>query len=185
MTAGSGSATPSVPQPALAPVDRAVVAAQLGRAPRAIRAVAHRCPCGNPDVVETSPQLPDGTPFPTLYYLTCPRAASAIGTLEASGLMSRMTDRLRSDPELAARYRAAHESYLARREQLGHVEHIAGVSAGGMPNRVKCLHVLVAHALAAGPGVNPLGDEALALLEPWWQQGPCVPRPADSSGEAS
>jgi hypothetical protein len=155
--------------------DRAIVAAQLGREPRAIRAVAHRCPCGDPDVIETNPSLPDGTPFPTLYYLTCPRAAAAIGTLEASGLMRHMTDRLRSDGALAAAYQAAHESYLARREQIGHVAHIAGISAGGMPNRVKCLHVLVAHSLAAGPGVNPLGDEALALLPEWWSAGPCVP----------
>ncbi len=161
----------------LDPADREVVAAQLGRPPRAIRAVAHRCPCGNPDVIETSPRLPDGTPFPTLYYLTCPRAASAIGTLEASGLMSEMTDRLRDDPALATSYRAAHENYLARREEIGHVDEIAGISAGGMPNRVKCLHVLVGHALAAGPGVNPLGDEALARLDPWWTAGPCVVRP--------
>jgi uncharacterized protein len=154
--------------------DRAVVAAQLGRAPRAIRAVAHRCACGNPDVIETSPRLPDGTPFPTLYYLTCPRAAAAIGTLESSGIMREMSDRLRGDPDLAAAYRSAHEAYLARREQIAHVDEIAGISAGGMPNRVKCLHVLVGHALAAGPGVNPLGDEALAALPDWWEGGPCV-----------
>jgi hypothetical protein len=154
--------------------DRAVVAAQLGRSPRAVRAVAHRCPCGNPDVVETSPRLPDGSPFPTLYYLTCPRAASAIGTLEASGLMSEMTDRLAADPELAAAYTAAHEAYLARREEIGHVDEIDGISAGGMPKRVKCLHVLVGHALAAGRGVNPLGDEALDQLPDWWVNGPCV-----------
>jgi uncharacterized protein len=155
--------------------DRAIVAAQLGRAPRAIRSVAHRCSCGNPDVVETSPRLPDGTPFPTLYYLTCPRAAAAIGTLESSGLMREMTERLRTDAALAAQYRTAHDSYLARREQIGPVEQIAGVSAGGMPNRVKCLHVLVAHSLAVGPGVNPLGDEALAALPDWSAAGPCVP----------
>jgi len=154
--------------------DRAVVAQQLGRPPRAIRSVAHRCPCGNADVIETSPRLPDGTPFPTLFYLTCPKAASMIGTLEASGLMSEMTDRLKVDEELAASYRAAHESYLARRESHGQVPEIAGVSAGGMPRRVKCLHVLVGHSLAVGPGVNPLGDEALAMLGEWWAGGPCV-----------
>src|SRR4051812_3581154 len=154
--------------------DRAVVGAQLGRAPRAIRAVAHRCPCGNPDVIETSPRLPEGTPFPTLYYLTCPRAAAAIGTLESSGMMREMSDRLRTDADLAAAYLAAHEAYLARREEIGHVGEIAGISAGGMPNRVKCLHVLVGHSLAAGPGVNPLGDEALAALPDWWANGPCV-----------
>ena len=107
------------PEPrSLAENDRATVAAQLGRTPRAIRAVAHRCPCGLPDVIESSPRLPDGTPFPTLYYLTCPRASAAIGRLEASGLMAEMTDHLASDTTLADRYRMAHESYLRRREQL-------------------------------------------------------------------
>ena len=154
--------------------DRAAVAAQLGREPRAMRAVAHRCACGLPDVVETSPRLPDGTPFPTLYYLTCPRAAAAIGTLEASGLMREMTERLHVDGKLADAYREAHEAYLARREQIGQVAEIAGISAGGMPNRVKCLHVLVGHSLAAGRGVNPLGDEALDALPPWWTAGRCV-----------
>src|SRR5207253_10436859 len=100
-----------VSEPTVSTPDRAVVAAQLGRTPRAIRAVAHRCPCGNPDVIETSPRLPDGTPFPTLYYLTCPRASAAIGTLESSGMMREMTERLTHDTELADRYRAAHESY--------------------------------------------------------------------------
>jgi hypothetical protein len=156
------------------PDDLARVRAQLGRVPRGVVAVAHRCRCGLPDVVETAPRLADGTPFPTLFYLTCPRAVGAIGTLEASGLMREMTDRLRDDPELAARYRAAHEDYLVRRAGLGDVPEIAGVSAGGMPDRVKCLHVLVGHALAAGAGVNPLGDEALALLPDWSAQGPCV-----------
>jgi hypothetical protein len=163
-----------VSAPQVSAEDRAIVAAQLGRAPRAIRQVAHRCACGNPDVVETSPRLPDGTPFPTLYYLTCPRAAAAIGTLEASGLMREMTERLRTDEGLSAAYREAHERYLAHREGIGHVAEIAGISAGGMPTRVKCLHVLVGHALAEGPGANPLGDEALALLPDWSAGGPCV-----------
>jgi uncharacterized protein len=163
----------------LAGADRTVVEAQLGRAPRAMRSVAHRCPCGNPDVVQTSPRLPDGTPFPTLYYLTCPRAAAAVGRLEAAGVMREMTARIRTDPDLAAAYLAAHEAYLARRQRLGAVPEIEGISAGGMPNRVKCLHVLVAHALAAGPGANPLGDEALRLLPAWWSDGPCVP-PAEN-----
>lgn len=122
----------------------------------------------------TEPRLPDGTPFPTVYYLTCPKAAGAIGTLEASGLMAEMSDRLEHDGELAAHYRRAHDAYLADREALGHVEEIAGISAGGMPTRVKCLHVLAGHALAAGPGVNPLGDETLTAIGNWWANGSCV-----------
>lgn len=151
---------------------------QLGRRPRDIHAIAHRCPCGAPDVVATKPRLADGTPFPTFYYATCPRLTGAISTLEGSGVMSEMSERLLNDEQLAANYRAAHEAYLADRQATGMVvPEIDGISAGGMPDRVKCLHVLVAHALSAGPGVNPLGDEALALLRErvgqWWLQ-PCA-----------
>ena len=142
--------------------------AQLGRAPRGAVAVAHRCPCGQPDVVRTVPRLPDGTPFPTTYYATCPRLTSAISTLESDGRMRAMQDRLVGDHALAEAYHRAHERYLADRAELGHVTEIEGISAGGMPTRVKCLHVLVAHSLASGAGVNPFGDEALAALEPWW-----------------
>ena len=154
--------------------DLAAVEQQLGRVPRGVAAVAHRCPCGHPDVLRTEPRLPDGTPFPTTYYATCPRLTGAISTLETSGLMREMTGRLRSDPELASAYTAAHEDYLRRRGELGDVAEIAGISAGGMPDRVKCLHVLVGHSLAVGPGVNPLGDEALEALGQWWAAGPCV-----------
>ncbi|MGF1663975.1 MAG: DUF501 domain-containing protein [Kineosporiaceae bacterium] len=157
------------------PRDVDAVARQLGRPPRGMVSVAHRCPCGLPDVVRTMPRLPDGTPFPTHYYLTCPRAASLVGTLEADGRMREMTGRLGADPDLAVRYAAAHARYLADRESLGHVAEIEGVSAGGMPDRVKCLHALLAHALVAGPGVNPLGDEVRESLGDWWAAGPCVP----------
>ena len=151
-----------------------VIATQLGRQPRGLVRVAHDCPCGLPDVVETAPRLDDGTPFPTTYYLTCPRASSAVAALEAAGLMREMTARLATDPDLAAAYRDAHADYLARRARLGDVPEIEGISAGGMPDRVKCLHVLLAHALAAGSGVNPLGDEVLALVQGWWKEGPCI-----------
>jgi hypothetical protein len=90
--------------------------------------------------------------------------------------MREMEARLRDEPELAAAYRAAHERYLADRLALGDVPEIAGVSAGGMPDRVKCLHVLAAQSLAMGRGVNPLGDEVLDLLGDWWASGPCVER---------
>ncbi len=160
------------------PADRAAIHAQLGRPPRSIHAIGHRCPCGNPDVVTTEPRLDNGTPFPTTFYLTCPRAASRIGTLEASGLMKEMTERLGEDAELAAAYRKAHEAYLAARAEIeaetGPVPEIEGISAGGMPDRVKCLHVLAGQALAQGRGVNPLGDEVLDLLGEWWAGGPCV-----------
>jgi hypothetical protein len=168
------------------PADVAAIQAQLNRRPRGIDSIGHRCPCGNPDVVTTEPRLPDGTPFPTTFYLTCPRAASRIGTLEGNGVMKEMQDRLGTDEELAAAYRAAHERYLAYRAEVADragldVPEIEGISAGGMPDRVKCLHVLAGQSLAMGRGVNPLGDEVLDALGEWCASGPCVSveRPAE------
>jgi len=162
----------------------AVVAAQLGRAPRGLRAVAHTCPCGLPDVVETAPRLPDGTPFPTLYYLTCPRAVAAVSRLEAAGMMKAMTARL-ADEKTRAAQEAAHRDYLARRAAAALSAGVAPLppgtqSAGGMPDRVKCLHALVAHELAV-PGANPFGREAAAAAGPWWEGGPCVAVMPDSA----
>ena len=76
--------------------------------------------------------------------------------------MREMTERLAADEDLAAAYRRAHESYLAERDAIEPLG--TTVTAGGMPDRVKCLHVLIGHSLAAGPGVNPLGDEAIRAL---------------------
>jgi hypothetical protein len=156
----------------LGPEDRDTVARQLGREPRALAGVAHRCPCGQPDVVETAPRLEDGTPFPTLYYLTCPRATAAASRLESAGLMRQWQDELATDPRLAERYRAAHEAYLATRDEREVLP--TRMTAGGMPDRVKCLHALAGHALAVGPGVNPIGDRAVEGMGEWWAAGPCA-----------
>lgn len=160
--------------PQVSEQDLAVVAEQLGRPPRGVVEVAARCVCGRPLVVRTAPRLEDGAPFPTTFYLTCPPAVAAVSTLEASGAMKEMTARVADDADLAAAYRAAHEDYLRRRAELGEVPEIEGISAGGMPDRVKCLHVLVAHSLAVGPGVNPFGDEALERIRDTWRPDRCT-----------
>ena len=154
--------------------DLAVIENQLGRTPRDVHAIAYRCPCGKPAVVETPPRLSNGEPFPTFYYATCPRLTAAISTLETTGMMGEMQARLETDAVLAGDYAAAHDDYIAARSALQiDVPEVENVSAGGMPNRVKCLHSLIAHSLSAGPGVNPLGDEALAALPEWWKQMSC------------
>ncbi|MET4638963.1 DUF501 domain-containing protein [Mycetocola sp. 2940] len=141
--------------------DIRAVSAQLGRPARNVVGIAARCVCGAPTVVSTAPRLDDGTPFPTFYYLTHPAATAAVSTLEATRVMNEFNDDLAADAELLAAYAAAHAAYLADRESIAVVPEIANISAGGMPVRVKCLHALVGHALAAGPGVNPIGDRAL------------------------
>ncbi|MPV48701.1 DUF501 domain-containing protein [Pseudactinotalea sp. HY160] len=158
---------------AVAASDIDILAQQLGRVPRGVVSIAARCVCGRPTVVRTAPRLDDGTPFPTTFYLTCPGATKAASTLEARGVMREMAEELAEDADLAAAYGRAHEDYLARRAELGDVPEIAGISAGGMPTRVKCLHALVGHALAVGPGVNPLGDRALELMDPLWSPARC------------
>lgn len=145
--------------------DIAIVSAQLGRPARGVLGVSARCVCGAPTVVATAPRLTHGEPFPTLYYLTHPAATAAISHLEAEHVMADLQQALADDPALAAGYGAAHRAYLADRESIAVVPEIAGISAGGMPTRVKCLHALAAHALSAGPGVNPLGDIALERAE--------------------
>jgi exopolyphosphatase/guanosine-5'-triphosphate,3'-diphosphate pyrophosphatase len=144
--------------------------------------VAHRCACGLPDVVATEPRLPDGTPFPTTFYLTCPRATAAASMLESEALMVSYGKRIAPGGDWHEAYLRAHDDYLTRRAELGEVGEIAGISAGGMPDRVKCLHALIGHSLAAGPGVNPVGDAALAELVSrglWPAEGatavPCAP----------
>lgn len=145
--------------------DVRIVSRQLGRPARDVAGIAARCTCGAPTVVSTRPRLTDGTPFPTFYYLTHPAATAAVSTLEAEGQMPGLAALLVGEDgrvsDVGERYRAAHDQYIADRETYGVVEEITGVSAGGMPDRVKCLHALVGHALAAGPGVNPIGDIAL------------------------
>ncbi|MCH6232251.1 DUF501 domain-containing protein [Microbacterium sp. CFH 31415] len=160
------------PYPPATDADLAVLREQLGRPARGVVGIAARCVCGNPTVVATSPRLPDGTPFPTFYYLTHPAATVAMSVLEAEHTMRELNDALVEDEELAAGYARAHEAYLRDRAAYGEVEEIAGISAGGMPTRVKCLHALAGHALAAGPGVNPIGDRALALSS--WSPDRCV-----------
>ncbi|GGO58985.1 hypothetical protein GCM10010910_00850 [Microbacterium nanhaiense] len=148
-----------------------VVSSQLGREARGIVGIAARCVCGNPTVVATAPRLPQGTPFPTFYYLTHPAATAEMSRLEAGQVMVEFTELLENDEAVRQQYERAHEAFLADRAQFGDVPEVAGISSGGMPTRVKCLHALAGHALAAGPGVNPIGD--LALERSAWSPQRC------------
>lgn len=173
--------TPQLRLDPATPADLEALAAQLGRTPRGVVAIAARCVCGAPAVVATAPHLPDGTPFPTNFYLTLPSLVKAASTLEAGHYMEELNQRLADDAELATAYAAAHDLYLRQRRVIAQaggcheVPEIENVSAGGMPTRVKCLHALVGHALASGPGGNPIGDIALAELAArgLWEASKC------------
>lgn len=170
---GSEAGSSDVGGSAVSQEDLDFVATQLGREPRGVLEIAYRSPDGRPGVVKTSPKLPDGTPFPTLYYLTDPRLTAEASRQESAGVMREMTERLGTDAELAAGYQRANDSYLAERNEIESLG--TDFTGGGMPDRVKCLHVLIAHSLAKGPGLNPLGDESVALAAENRLRGTAIP----------
>lgn len=145
-------------------LDMEIMSRQLGRTMRGVVSIARRCACGAPAVVRTLPRLPSGAPFPTSFYLTLPSLVEEISRVEATGTLAEWTEELAGDPEAQRKHRRAHEHFLERRDELGDVEEIRGISCGGMPERVKCLHALAGHALAEGPGLNPYGDRVLEQI---------------------
>lgn len=160
-----------------APADDATVAvlsAQLGRPARGRPAVVHRCGHGLPTVVRVDPRLEDGTPFPTTFWLACPLLRSAVGRMEADHEMVRLNERLAEDEDLRVAYAAGADRYVAFRDALGAPgPPLDGApTAGGMPTRVKCLHVHLAHHLATGD--NPIGAHVADALLPMACDVPCV-----------
>jgi len=155
--------------------DRAVVAAQIGRIPRSRVDVVARCPLGLPAVTRVPPLLDDGTPFPTLYWLSCPLAVLRISRLESEGAITAMEERLARDPELARRHEAAMERYRRDRDALlppGHAGPAPRGGVAGATKGVKCLHAHAADALAGND--NPVGEWVLSRIGPLDCTEPCV-----------
>jgi hypothetical protein len=152
----------------------AVITEQLGRPARGRPAVTHRCGHGLPTVVRVDPRLEDGTPFPTTFWLACPLLRSAVGRMEADLEMVRLNARLAEDDALRDEYAATAERYVAFRDRLGDPQPpLDGApTAGGMPKRVKCLHVHLAHHLATGD--NPIGAHVADAVLPMACPAPCV-----------
>lgn len=160
---------------------RQVISEQLGRPARGEPAVVHHCQFGLPTVVRVQPRLDDGRPFPTTFWLTCPVLRSRVGTLEADHAMVGLNERLEGDDELATAYRDAHERYVDFRDTLDTpLEGRPG--SGGMPNRVKCLHVHAAHHLATGD--NDIGRWTVEQATPAPCPRPCAGPDADTNGPA-
>jgi hypothetical protein len=159
--------------------DLAIVERQLGRPPRAFRRVAVRCPHGTPAVTEQDPYGPDGEPFPTTYYLTCPRLVAAIARIEAAGGVERWSREVEDDSALAESLERATQ----RQREIRHVLAAGrtgrddgaslelGIGGSRSPMKLKCLHAHAAFALA-NPGYE-LGDRILAEVEPVWPEDGC------------
>jgi len=159
-------------RPLLDDRERRLAGRMIGRPLRGDSAAAVRCAWGLPAVLRVDPRLRDGTPFPTTFWLACPIANQRVGRLEAEGAMVGLNERLAADGDLAASYGAAHERYLAFRDSLGDPLPRRTDSAGGMPDRVKCLHALYGHHLATRD--NPVGAWVADRNEPMPCPAPCV-----------
>lgn len=159
--------------------DRAIVARQLGREPRAFGQVAVRCPYGLPAVTEQRPYGPDGEPFPTTYYLTCPHLVAAVARLEAAGGVERWSGAVRGDAALAGSLgRATEEQATLRRALAGGARGVddgasldSGIGGSRSPTNLKCLHAHVAYALAR-PGYQ-LGERIFEEVVDPWPPGRC------------
>jgi hypothetical protein len=155
--------------------DRGAVEAQIGRPPRSTVVVAARCHLGLPTVIVVPPLLDDGTPFPTLYWLTCPLASKRIGRLEADSGVKRAEHMLAADPDLAAAHESAMEQYTEARDRMvpdGYRGHRPRGGVGGTGAGVKCLHAHYAHTAAGND--NPVGAWTAGQIEPLDCRHPCV-----------
>jgi hypothetical protein len=160
--------------------DRALVALQIGREPRAFRRVVVRCPFGRPAITEQSPYDLEGDPFPTTYYVTCRWLVAAISRIEADGGVERWTQALEVDVELAASRAAGDEEQRRIRTRLaagqtgsdGGASLELGIGGAGRTGSLKCLHAHAAFALAR-PGYE-LGDRIVAELAPLWPDRCCT-----------
>lgn len=146
--------------------DRTVIETQIGRPLRAPSTVVSRCHLDLPVVVRVPPILDDGTPFPTLYWLTCPLARARIGRLEAGGGVKRMDSKAESDPEFSLRLQEAHRTYESQRDALvpAGTQPAPSGGVGGSLGGVKCLHAHFAHTRAGGD--NPVGELVSGWIEP-------------------
>jgi uncharacterized protein len=159
--------------------DRAVVERQLGRRPRAFRRVVARCPFGLPAVTEQAPYDPDGEPFPTTYWLTCPHLVAAVARLEAAGGVEGWSRAVAEDPTLSASLdRATEEQRRLRRDLAGGLHGSdegasldLGIGGSRSPRHLKCLHAHVAFALAR-PGYA-VGERILEEVEEPWPTVRC------------
>jgi uncharacterized protein len=176
--AGDASYEAQLARPLISEDDAVLAARMIGRPLRGQSAVAVRCAWGLPAVLRVSPRLDDGTPFPTLFWLACPLANRHVGRLEAQGEMARLSGCLHADERLATAYAHAAQRYVAARDALGGPLP-RNVAAGGMPERVKCLHALYAHHLATAD--NPVGAWVGEWVEPLACPAPCVPRCSDGA----
>lgn len=154
--------------------DRSVIETQIGRPQRADSEVVSRCHLGLPVVIKVPPLLDDGTPFPTLYWLSCPVAVSRIGRLEGSGGVRRMEAKAEADPSFGAALEEAHRSYAAERDALlpAGVHPVPTGGVGGSATGVKCLHAHYAHFRAGA--TNPVGQLVSGWVEPLDCTEPCV-----------
>ena len=145
--------------------DLEAVSEQLGRSPDIPFEVVARCEAagGHPLVIRNHPLDPEGRPFPTLYWLTCPVAVRKVSGIESDGWIGRLNLRMEEDPDFAAAVERAHRAYAGERARaLPGAGGWGGV--GGTRIGVKCLHAHYAYRLAGRD--DPVGEWVAERVEP-------------------
>ncbi|TGD74694.1 DUF501 domain-containing protein [Mangrovimicrobium sediminis] len=163
----------------VSPQQQARVAELLGREPRGLAAIAVAGSGGEPVVIRVA-ALVDDKPFPTLFWLVCPRLNYRIDVVEAGGLIARLQARIDADPALREamvedhrRHIALRDSYIdaaqrQRLQQLGFAAVFECKGIGGIADfgRIRCLHTWYAAHLVEPNTVGRLLDEYWAASAP-------------------
>ncbi len=147
--------------------ERGLVEAQIGRPPRSVIDATARCHLDLPVVITVPPLLDDGTPFPTLYWLTCPLASKRIGRIEAGGGVRAAEVMLAEDAGLRGSHESAMERYRDDRDARVPEDHTGPRPSGGVGGTgagVKCLHAHYADSAAGND--NPIGAWVGSQIEP-------------------
>ena len=160
---------------------------QLGRRPTGVLKVEVYCPAGHPQVIRYYPltlgeQGQVLSPFPTLFWLTCPSLIRQVSEFESYGWIGKVEERIQGDSDFRAEYHENHKAYGRERWAALLPAHQKAVIEKGWENVyrntgiggirewdfVKCLHLQYAHHAGAANVVGRFLQEQFSLQ-------PCMP----------
>ena len=97
--------------------EKQIVEIQLNRNLRSEIKVAVKCHFDLPVVVDVPKNLDDGTPFPTMYWLTCPMYIKKVSTLESHGMVKELDNQLNRNRKLRKLWLKRQKSYEKERNR--------------------------------------------------------------------
>ena len=155
--------------------EKKTVEVQLNRNLRSDVNVVAKCHFDLPVVVDVPKNLDDGTPFPTMFWLTCPMYVKKVSTLESHGMVKELDKQLQSNKKLNELWSKRQKSYEEERNKkyknsMNLISPDGGV--GGTLKSIKCLHSHLADELVTG--LNTIGQIVLENVGGCNCNEPCV-----------